>query len=155
MAAVPMWPEEITVKNWKPPKSPYGLIQESLWPDEWKILVACMLLNQTTRKQLDKVIDEFFSRWPDPQALLNSTPEEIGEVIKPLGFWRRRPKTLQRFSKEYLSGEWADPSCLHGVGKYAHDAWRIFIAGDWKQVEPNDHALNKYHDWLKEKDEVN
>lgn len=134
---------------WVPPASPYDLIQEKLWPNEWKILIACQLLNQTTRKQLDKVIDKFFCRWPDPQSLLVATPEEIGDVLRPLGFWQRRPKSLLRFSKEYLEKEWSEPITLHGVGKYANDAWRIFIRGDWQEVEPKDHALIAYHSWLK------
>ena len=113
-----------------------------------------MLLNQTTRKQLDKVIDEFFSRWPDAESLLSASPEEIGEIIKPLGFWRRRPKALQKFSREYVENKWKEPDTLYGIGKYAHDAWRIFIKGDWKEVDPNDHALNKYHAWLRETHEV-
>ena len=48
---------------WQPPKSPVGLIQEELWPDEWKILISCLMLNQTTRKQVDKVIWKFFDKW--------------------------------------------------------------------------------------------
>lgn len=137
---------------WVPPKSSENLIQEILWPDEWKILVACILLNQTTRKQLNKVIDPFFKRWPTPEALLASSPEEIGEVLKPLGFWRRRPRTLQKFSHQYLTKSWKQPKELHGVGKYANDAWHIFIKGDWQTVEPQDHALSWYHTWLKQKD---
>jgi methyl-CpG-binding domain protein 4 len=140
---------------WNPPKSPHFLIQESLWPDEWKILVACLMLNQTTRKQLDKVIDTFFEKWPNAHALLQATEAEIQDVIKPLGFWNKRPKTLKKFSEQYIAGGWSEPIELYGVGKYANDAWRIFIRGDWQAVEPKDHALNKYHDWLKETNEVN
>jgi methyl-CpG-binding domain protein 4 len=139
---------------WQPPKSPHSLIQESLWPDEWKILVSCLLLNQTTRKQLDKVIDTFFKLWPDPQSLIEASLEDISEVIKPLGFWRRRPKTLKKFTEQYLLGGWKQPIELYGCGKYANDAWLIFVQGDWRSVSPQDHALNKYHDWLRENHEV-
>ena len=142
-------------ENWNPPKSPHGLIQESLWPNEWKILVSCLLLNQTTRKQLDKVIDIFFEKWPDPESLLSSPLEEIREVIRPLGFWEKRPKTLLKFTEQYIAGNWDQPIELYGCGKYANDAWKIFIQGDWRSVQPNDHALNKYHDWLKEINENN
>lgn len=145
-------PQLCEMNTWIPPRSPGDLIQESLWPDEWKILVACMLLNQTTRKQLDKVVGPFFERWPTPHALLASSPEEIGSMLKPLGFWRRRPLTLLKFSRQYIDKQWKEPKELHGVGKYASDAWHIFIKGDWKAVEPNDHALNFYHNFLKERD---
>lgn len=33
---------------WHPPASPYGLIEEVLYEDPWKLLVACMLLNVTS-----------------------------------------------------------------------------------------------------------
>lgn len=143
------------MKSWIPPKSPHGLIQESLWPDEWKILVACIMLNQTTRKQLDKVVDTFFQKWPNANALLQAADDEIQDVIKPLGFWSRRTKSLKRFSLEYMNKEWNEPIELHGIGKYANDAWKIFIVGNWQSVEPQDHALNKYHNWLKENYEIN
>lgn len=37
---------------WQPPASPYGLIEEYLYDDPWKLLVACMLLNVTAGKQV-------------------------------------------------------------------------------------------------------
>ena len=33
--------------QWTPPKSPYNLIQENLYHDPWKLLVATILLNKT------------------------------------------------------------------------------------------------------------
>ena len=46
-------------------------------------------------------------------------------------------------------GAWKTAKDLYGIGKYGDDAWHIFCVGDWKDVEPNDHALNNYHDYLK------
>jgi len=34
------------MKQWTPPKSPYNLIQESLYHDPWKLLVASIFLNR-------------------------------------------------------------------------------------------------------------
>lgn len=135
---------------WKPPKSPHGLIQEDLWPNEWRILISCLLLNLTTRKQVDGVIFELFERYPTPESLLNAESIELQGLIKPLGMWRKRTQTLLRFTREYLDGEWEQAIDLFGCGKYANDAWRIFCVGDWQDVEPNDHALNMYHEWLRE-----
>lgn len=139
---------------WVPPKSPHGLIQEDLWPDEWKILISCLMLNQTTRKQVDKVIWQFFDKWPDPNSFLQAKLIDVSDLLRPLGFYNRRPKAMQKFTKQYLNSSWAEPIELYGIGKYANDAWRIFCKGDWKSVDPNDHALNKYHLWLKESNEV-
>lgn len=136
---------------WHPPKSPHDLLQESLWPDEWKILISCLMLNQTTRKQVDKVVWQFFDKWPDPKSFLGSKHEEVSDMLRPLGFYNRRPKSMRRFTEEYIKHEWTEPIELHGIGKYANDAWRIFCRGDWKAVDPQDHALNKYHAFLQEK----
>jgi len=38
--------------NWRPPRSPYGLLEELLWDRPWALLLACILLNQTTRRQV-------------------------------------------------------------------------------------------------------
>ena len=135
---------------WRPPRSPVGMLQEDLWPNEWKILVACLLHNQTSRKQVDKVYQELFTKYPDATSMMNSDVHELQDLIKPLGMWKRRTETLRRFSREYVEKEWSSPKELYGCGKYAEDAWRVFCVGDWKNVRPNDHALNKYRDWLEE-----
>jgi methyl-CpG-binding domain protein 4 len=137
---------------WAPPRSPHNLIQEGLWPDAWRILIACLMLNLTTRKQVDGVIYDFFRRWPSPDALVTAEVTEIETLIKPLGMWKKRSQTLIRFSREYMAGGWKTAADLHGCGKYADDCWRIFCVGDWRSVSPNDHALNRYHDFLKTND---
>ena len=137
------------MKNlWKPPKSPHFLIQESLWPNEWRILVSCLLLNLTTRKQVDKVIDRLFHKYPGPCSMAHAKDSELHDIIKSLGLVNKRVKTLKRFSQEYMTKKWKSPKDLFGCGKYADDCWHIFCKGDWQSVSPSDHALNKYHDWL-------
>ena len=140
--------------SWIPPKSPHGLLQEQHWQDPWRVIIICQMLNQTTRKQVDKVVDEFFARWPTADAFLTSKHEDVSMLLKPLGFYNRRPRAMRKFTEEYTTGV-KDVSKMYGVGKYAFDAYRIFCVGDWRSVEPNDHALNKYHAWLKESHDSN
>ena len=135
--------------SWKPPTSPHGLLQENYWPDQWKILVCCLLLNQTSRKQVDPMIDEFFVRYPDPKSIMGANEESLRQLLRPLGMYNRRVNTLKKFSEGFSAGEWTTAADLYGCGKYADDAWRIFCKGDWQDVVPNDHALNEYHGWLK------
>ena len=134
--------------KWTLPRSPVGMLQEDLWPNEWKILVACLLHNLTTRKQVDKVYDQLFKKYPTPESMMSAVEEELQDIIKPLGMWRKRSKTLMRFSKEYLEKDWSCAADLFGCGKYANDCHRIFCLGEWKNVSPSDHALNRYHAWL-------
>ena len=135
--------------SWIPPKSPVGMLQEDLWPDEWKILVACILHNLTSRKQVDKVYEQLFITYPDAQSMMHADIDKLKSIIEPLGMVNRRSKALIKFSQQYTQKSWSTPKELYGCGKYADDVWRVFIRGDWQSVEPNDHALNKYHDFLK------
>ncbi len=135
--------------KWVLPKSPIGMLQEDLWPDEWKILVACLLHNLTTRKQVDKVYEHLFNKYPSALSMSRANEEDLHAIIKPLGMWKRRAATLIRFSREYLEKDWKEASELYGCGKYANDCYKIFCLGDWKDVSPNDNTLNRYYAWLK------
>ena len=54
--------------NWVPPKSPYGLVQEILFHDPWKLLIATIFLNKTTGKEYKnddvKAWKCFLHYWP-------------------------------------------------------------------------------------------
>ncbi|XP_077990337.1 methyl-CpG-binding domain protein 4-like [Glandiceps talaboti] len=133
---------------WIPPKSPYNLVQESLFHNPWKLLVATIFLNRTTGKAALPVLWRFFDKWPSPTATMNANWSEISTLLQPLGLYQKRAKMLIRFSDEYLNKDWRYPIELYGIGKYGNDSYRIFCVNEWKEVKPNDHMLNKYHDWL-------
>ena len=135
--------------SWIPPKSPYNLIQEQLWENPWKIFVACIFCNLTKRVDAEPYMWRFFDKYPGPEEASSEDPEEIQKMIQPLGLARRRSRALVMMSNDYIKKDWRDsPDVLYGIGKYASDAYWIFCRGDWKRVNPNDHALNDYHRYL-------
>tara|TARA_B100000131_G_scaffold323267_1_gene381200 strand:- start:11311 stop:11733 length:423 start_codon:yes stop_codon:yes gene_type:complete len=134
---------------WKLSKSPIGMLQEDMWPDVWKILVVCILHNQTTRRQVDKVYKTLFKKYPQPKNMALADPVELAEILKPLGLYNRRSKSLVRFSKEFLNNEWNLPSDLYACGKYADDCYKVFCKFDWNNVTPDDNALNDYVEWAR------
>lgn len=136
---------------WTPPKSPHSLIQEDLWPDAYKILVVCQMLNCTTRKQVEKVLDKFFDRWPDAESLAAAEQAAVSDVIASLGFKNRRAKNLVGMARKYIEGGWSDSRDLPGVGEYAGRAHDIFIRGIIGDVPPKDHALVQYWQFLKDR----
>ena len=146
---------QLKTSSWNPPKSPIGMLQEDMWPDPWRILVVCMLHNQTSRKQVNKVYQQLFCNYDSPEAMTNANPDFLAKILKPLGLYNRRSKALIRFSREYLSSEWEMPSDLYGCGKYADDCYKVFCLGMWKDVSPTDHALNDYVEWLQKKEASN
>lgn len=112
---------------------------------QWRMLVGCILLNVTTRRQAEPVWPELFRRWPTPEALAAADRDELGELLRPLGCWRRRAASLSTFSSEWcnLEGVPEEVESLPGIGKYAGDSWRIFVLGH-QDVEPTDKELRRY-----------
>ena len=74
--------------------------------------------------------------------------------MKPMGLHEKRAKNIIQFSDEYLNKDWNYPIDLFGIGKYGDASYRIFCLGQWKLVEPNDHKLNLYHEWITEQDKL-
>ena len=134
--------------TWIPPESPYDLLQERFWPDGWKVLVVCLLLNQTSRKQVEPMITEFFRRFPNPESIVDAPEEVLYEILCPLGLANKRVRTLKRFSEEFVTKKWLNAKELYGCGKYADDTYEIFMKGRWKYTLPDDHALNDYYGFL-------
>ncbi|XAR73098.1 hypothetical protein NMG60_11006943 [Bertholletia excelsa] len=99
--------------------------------------------------QAGRIIWELFFLCPNAKVATGVPRENIEKVIKSLGLQRKRAIMIQRFSREYLGEKWTHVTHLHGIGKYAADAFAIFCTGEWKRVEPHDHMLNKYWDFLR------
>ncbi|XP_011075305.1 uncharacterized protein LOC105159804 [Sesamum indicum] len=134
--------------TWKPPRSPFNLLQEDHAFDPWRVLVICMLLNQTTGLQAGRVLSNFFQLCPNAKTAMEVASEDIEEVIRSLGLHKKRAVGIQRFSEEYLGESWTHVTDLTGVGKYAADAYAIFCTGKWERVRPVDHMLVKYWEFL-------
>nr|POE52727.1 isoform 4 of methyl-cpg-binding domain protein 4-like protein [Quercus suber] len=118
---------------WKPPRTTPGLLQERHAHDPWRVLVICMLLNRTTGFQARRVISNLFTLCPDAKTATEVAKEEIEKIIKTLGLQKKRALMIQRLSQEYMGESWTHVTQLHGVGKYAADAYAIFCTGKWDQ----------------------
>lgn len=133
--------------------SPYALIQEFLRDDPWHLLVACIMLNQTSAKQVHRVMHHFFERWPLPQDFILSDEEEVKSVIQPLGFKNRRYQRLMNMTRDFINNETAgtrlNPLQLHGIGKYGADSYKMFCEG-YLVPDVLDKELKNYVRWAKE-----
>ena len=118
------------------------LLQEIYQSDGWKMLTCCMLLNLTNRRQVDVIRDELFKRYPTPKDMMNADESELAELLKPLGLYNRRAKSLKKMSEGYVKGfESVDE--LYGIGQYAKDSWEIFQNNN-RKVNPMDKVLQEY-----------
>ncbi|XP_074860907.1 methyl-CpG-binding domain protein 4 isoform X2 [Carettochelys insculpta] len=149
----PSPPRRKAFRKWTPPRSPFNLVQEILFHDPWKLLIATIFLNKTSGKMAIPVLWEFLEKYPSPEVARIADWKEMSELLKPLGLYELRAKTIIKFSDEYLTKQWRYPIELHGIGKYGNDSYRIFCVNEWKEVHPQDHKLNVYQAWLWENHE--
>ena len=118
------------------------LLQEIYQSDGWKMLTCCMLLNLTNRRQVDVIRDELFKLYPTPEYMMNADESKLADLLKPLGLYNRRAKSLKKMSEGYVKG-FKSVDELYGIGQYAKDSWEIFQNNNIK-VEPMDKVLQEY-----------
>lgn len=132
--------------------SPCGLIQEVLGRldnSEWRIFVACSLMNMTAGLTMRPIMWRLFAKWPTPRALAAADVDEVRRLVWPLGFYNQRAPRLIDMSAQVAAGEWSLPSDLPGCGRYATNSWRIFCLGEVPSLrELKDKELRRYVHWL-------
>ena len=92
------------------------------------MLVCCILLNLTHRRQVDKVREELFTKWPTPEKMMHAKEKDLSKLLQPLGFYNKRAKTLIKMSKQWVTNDptWIHVGDLPGIGEYAMDSWKYF-----------------------------
>ena len=118
------------------------LLQEIYQDDGWKMLTCCMLLNLTNRKQVDTIRDELFNKYPTPHDMMKAKHSDLANILKPLGLYNRRAKSLRKMSEGYVGG-FKSVDDLYGIGQYAKDSWEIFQNNNMN-VNPTDKVLQEY-----------
>jgi len=118
------------------------LIQTHYLEDPWKIMISCILLNQTHNRQVRPVIEKFFEAFPTPDSLHDDCCFDIAEILKSTGFQNVKANRILQFTKVWKTGE-RDPNKFPGVGPYGRDAWKIFVEGVIDFI-PEDKKLNLY-----------
>ena len=59
--------------EWVPPKSPYNLIQESLFENPWQLLISSIFLNKTSGKAAIPLLRKFLDEFSIPQKVLGKS----------------------------------------------------------------------------------
>ena len=111
----------------------------------WQHMVAVIMLNQTGRKPVKTVLPVFLARWPSPSKFIQADPNEVQDVIRPLGMVNVRTKRLLRMTVDFLTWDGEDATMLYGIGKYGSDSYEIFFKQNYT-VKPTDKELKRYLD---------
>ena len=86
----------------------------------FQLLVATILSAQTTDKKVNEVTETLFRDYPDVDAFLKLTNDELEERIKQIGLYRNKSKNLilmVRQLKEKFNGE--VPDTMEGITSLA------------------------------------
>ncbi|SJX65146.1 uncharacterized protein SRS1_15953 [Sporisorium reilianum f. sp. reilianum] len=144
----------------------YGLIQEIVTPNVFRLLVATCLLNQTKGRAAMPVFWELLRRWPDEHHLAKADVVEVTDLLQPIGRHNIRARRLISMAQTMVEIPYDESNSFKsrdrtapdtpigiypGVGRYAIDSWRIFVAGGGarvglqgdKPVSPFDVAMPK------------
>ena len=128
--------------------TPFRLIQEDHMEDPWRVLLACVLLNQTRVNQVRPVLEELLDEWPDAYSMSNAPIEDVCDIIQRLGL-KKRGGYIIEMSAEYMTSRpkvWTDVLELTGCGRYAAECWRMLIQGE-RNFIPKDLKLRQRMIW--------
>jgi hypothetical protein len=151
--------------------SPFGLLEELFGNDPWRLFLSAILLNRTSRVQVDTIMFDFLAEWPSAEAAAGADAARMSVVVRALGIRYRRAAGIIRFSKEYLTllehkmdicgstvvGRSIDADIAYNLtrdevlnlyycGEYGYAAYKLFIQRDYS-IDPTDHALKAYAEY--------
>ena len=109
----------------------------------WQHMVGVICLNQTHRKQVKRILPDFFRRWPTHTSILQDTREDVEKMIAPLGMRKVRSERIYRMSEQFESWNGEDATELYGIGKYVSDSYRLFYKNEIPE-NVGDHELKRY-----------
>lgn len=69
----------------------------------WQLLVATILSAQCTDERVNKTTPELFRKYPTPQSLAKTEPEQIEADIKSTGFFRNKAKSIVGAARKVMS----------------------------------------------------
>ncbi|KAJ9668829.1 hypothetical protein H2201_001075 [Coniosporium apollinis] len=103
----------------------FGLIQEELAHDPFRLLIAVTLLNKTKGTAAIPVFHSLISTYPTPSALAQASTADVAARIRHLGLQNNRAETLVEFAKTWL----AAPPARGKRYKTLHYPYRSASAG--------------------------
>ncbi len=65
----------------------------------FELLVATILSAQSTDKQVNKVTQNLFAKYPDAKSIAALTPEQLAKEIKSIGLYKNKSKNIVAASK--------------------------------------------------------
>jgi len=80
----------------------FGLMQERLCHDPFRLLLATIFLNKTPGSRAMPVFYQLMDKYPTPEALANAEQSDVTSIIQKLGFQNQRAKKCIAMAKKWL-----------------------------------------------------
>lgn len=99
------------------------------------IVISELLLQRTRAETVASFLDTFVSQYPSWKELSQAEEAEIGQVIRPIGLWNRRARTLKQLACAMVARNGRFPrdrqeiESLPGVGQYLANAILLMCHG--------------------------
>lgn len=104
---------------------------------KYKLVVSEILLQRTRAETVADFFNTFFSQYSSWKKLAGADEAEIGQVIRPIGLWKRRALTLKRLATVMAKRNGRFPRAraeieetLPGVGQYIANAIFLLCHGE-------------------------
>jgi len=72
------------------------------WETPLQLLIGTILAAQCTDVRVNKVTKTLFPKYPNAQAFADANMEELEEILKPTGFYKKKAKQVQDVCKALL-----------------------------------------------------
>jgi endonuclease-3 len=72
---------------------------ELLWENPFQLLVATILAAQATDRKVNEITPLLFARYPTAEKLAVADLQELESLIRPLGYYRQKARTLMAVSR--------------------------------------------------------
>ncbi|TQS39390.1 hypothetical protein Golomagni_00085 [Golovinomyces magnicellulatus] len=108
----------------------FGLIQEKLVEQPFRLLIAITFLIRTHGKHAIPVYHMLMSRYPTPESLLAADREDIVYMVRHLGFQNQRARTFQQYASIWLENPPARDKRYAVRGYPNHDSGRNIKKGE-------------------------
>ena len=69
------------------------------YTDTWTLLVSALLSGQSTDAIVNKITPKLFSRFPTVEHFKNAKIEEIEEIIRPAGLYKRKAQNIKKIAE--------------------------------------------------------
>lgn len=102
----------------------------------YRRIVAEVLLQRTKAEVVASFFNTFINKYPSWRQLAVAPEEEVGELLKSIGLWRRRARSLTKLAKAMtnLNGRFPatrqEIESLPNVGQYIANAVLLFCHGE-------------------------